>query len=83
MKIHIEVDMTAVELRELFGLPDVQPIQNKFLEQVGKNMPAGVEDFDPRTLLRPLMPNNPQMAEAMQKAFWSGFTPEKEAPDKE
>ncbi len=83
MKIRIDIDITPQELRDFFGLPDVQPIQNEFLEKVQENMRAGVDGFDPLTLLKPLIPNNPQMIEAMQQAFWSGFTPKKDAPEKE
>ena len=82
MKIRIDVDITPQEMREFFGLPNVQPVQNEFLERVQENMRAGVEGFDPLTLMKPLIPNNPQMIEAMQKAFWSGFGSEKDEPEK-
>lgn len=74
MKIQFDIDATPQELRSFFGLPDVEPIQQEMMEMIRRNMQAGMVGFDPATLLKPWLPNHLQTMEAMQKAFWEGFT---------
>lgn len=74
MKININVDATAQEMREFLGLPNVQPLQDEILEIIRKNMHKGVAGFDPLTLMKPLLPVQVQSMETFQKAFWDAFT---------
>ena len=74
MKINITVDTKPAELREFLGLPDVQSFQAEMLEQVREQMKAGVEGFDPVSLMRPFIAPNLQGMEAMQRAFWNGLS---------
>ena len=74
MKINVTMDVTPEELREFFGLPDVQALQAEMIEKVREQMKAGAEGFDPLSLMRPFIAPNPQGMEAMQRAFWSGVS---------
>ncbi|MBF2759295.1 MAG: hypothetical protein ISN28_03335 [Ectothiorhodospiraceae bacterium AqS1] len=69
MKIHIEFDITPTELREFFGLPNVQPLQEEMLESFRQRMQSGIEGFDPVQMMRPFITPDPAGMEAMQKAF--------------
>ncbi len=73
MKIKFDVDVTPEELRRFFGLPDVEPLNREMLEQVRRNMAAGMEGFDPATLLKPWLPAHLQSLDAMRKSFWDTF----------
>ena len=70
MKIRVDIETTPQEMRTFFGLPDVEPLQNELLEQVRRNMQAGLKGFDPSTLLAPFLPSNLQSLEALQRSFW-------------
>ena len=74
MQINITVETTPAELRDFLGLPDVQAIQSDMLEQIREQMKAGVEGFDPLTMMRPFIAPNLQGMEAMQRAFWNGLS---------
>ena len=70
MKISVDVEATPKELREFFGLPDVQPLQEEMLSKVRENMSKGMAGFDAVTLLKPFLPEHLQSMEGWQKAFW-------------
>ncbi len=70
MKIKIEVDCTPQEMREFFGLPDVQGLQADLLEDIQKKWSGGVEGYDPMTLIKPFLPAHLQNLENLQKMFW-------------
>ena len=74
MKINVTMDVTPAELREFLGLPDVQGLQAEMLDTIREQMKAGVEGFDPLSLMRPFIAPNLQGMEAMQRAFWSGVS---------
>ena len=74
MKVNVTMDMTPAELREFLGLPDVQGLQAEMLDKIREQMKAGVEGFDPLSLMRPFIAPNLQGMEAMQRAFWSSVS---------
>ena len=74
MQINITVETTPAELRDFLGLPDVQALQAEMLDQIREQMKAGVEGFDPLTMMRPFIAPNLQGMEAMQRAFWNGLS---------
>ena len=47
MKCKIEIDCTPIEARQFFGLPDVQPLQARIMEEVEKKMLAEMDRFSP------------------------------------
>jgi hypothetical protein len=87
MKVTVNVEATAQEMREFLGLPNVQPLQDEMLQMIRDNMNKGVAGFDPLTLMKPLFPAQIQSMEMLQKAFWDAFTQAggqqgQEAPEK-
>lgn len=68
MKIHIEFDLTPAEFRQALGLPDVEAYHRAVLERIQQQMEAGVEGYDPLSLLQPFL-DNPMMPEAFKQAF--------------
>ena len=73
MNIKFDVDATPEELRRFFGLPDVHPLQQEMLEKVREKMMAGIDGFDPATLMKPFLPEHLQSLEALQRQFWQGL----------
>nr|WP_299242887.1 hypothetical protein [uncultured Halomonas sp.] len=55
MKINVEFDLTPAEFRESLGLPDVEAFQRNMMERIQKQMEAGVEGYDPWSLMQPFM----------------------------
>lgn len=74
MKITIDVEATPQEMREFFGLPNLQPLQDDILNTIRENMKQGASGFDPMTLMKPLFPAQMQSMEMLQKSFWDAFT---------
>jgi len=74
MKINITMETTPGEFREFLGLPEVQSLQAEMIEKIREQMQAGVEGFDPLTMMRPFIAPNLQSMEAMQRAFWEGIS---------
>lgn len=52
MKIRLEFDISPHEARQVLGLPDVDQLQREVIEAIRERMVAGVEGFDPLSLLR-------------------------------
>lgn len=73
MKITVDVDATPKELRDFFGMPDVQPLQDEMLEQLREHLHKGTGAFDPAVVLKPLLAGNLQSVETWQKALWTAF----------
>ena len=74
MKINITMETTPAEFREFLGLPDVQSLQAEMIDKIREQMRAGVEGFDPLSMMRPFIAPNLQSMEAMQRAFWDGLS---------
>ena len=74
MKINITMETTPAELREFLGLPEVQSLQAEMIEKIREQVQAGVEGFDPASIMRPFIAPNLQSMEAMQRAFWDGLS---------
>ncbi len=47
MKITIDVDCTPDEARAFFGLPDVAPVQQAFVDEMQKHMHGAFAKMDP------------------------------------
>ena len=52
MKVKLEFDISAKEVRQVIGLPDVEQLQREVIEAIRERMVAGVEGFDPLSLMR-------------------------------
>lgn len=53
MKINVEFDLTPAEFRQSLGLPDVDAFQRDMLARIQEQMEAGVEGYDPWSLMQP------------------------------
>ena len=73
MKVSIDIEATAQEMREFLGLPDIRPLQEELMQAIRDNMNQGVSGFDPLNLMRPLFPAQMQSMELLQKAFWDAY----------
>jgi microcystin-dependent protein len=60
-------------LRRFFGLPDVHPLQQEMLDKIREKMLAGMDGFDPATLMKPFLPESMHSLEALQRQFWQGL----------
>ncbi len=74
MKIKIDIEATPQEIRSFFGLPDLEPLQREMVDIIRKNMSAGIEGFDPMTVMKPfIFPEQSQAFSALQKSFWNAM----------
>ncbi|MCK2042986.1 hypothetical protein KZO83_09790 [Chromohalobacter sp. TMW 2.2308] len=55
MKVHVEFDLTPQELRQAMGLPDVEVFQQELMAHIRQQMEAGVEGYDPWSLMQPFL----------------------------
>lgn len=81
MKINVDIDCTPKEAREFLGLPDVAPIQDKFMKDLQARLEDNLQSMDSETLMKTFMPMMSeglnqglnQMGE-IQKMFWNNLT---------
>jgi len=71
MNFKIDLDITPEEIRRLMGLPDIQAFQEELLARIREQMEAGVEGYDPQSLMRPFMNQAVASMDAFQKMFGS------------
>ena len=69
MKCKIEIDFTPLEARQFFGLPDVQPLQARVMDEVEKKMLAEMDRFSPDAILKSWLSMFNQTPEQLQDAF--------------
>ncbi|MGF1561182.1 MAG: DUF6489 family protein [Geminicoccaceae bacterium] len=72
MKVNIEIDCTPEEARTFFGLPDVQPMQARLIEDLEQRIKHSMEVTDPKTLMDTWLPLNMKSLEQMQ-GLWAQF----------
>jgi hypothetical protein len=71
MKVNIEIDMTPQEARAFMGLPDVEPLQRKMLEQMQERMKAAFDTGDPEAMMKAWMPlGGADALQKFQKLMW-------------
>lgn len=75
MKVNIEIECTAVEARQFFGLPDVEPMQAAVMQQLEKRVLANIDRLSPEALMTSWLPLVPQGAEQIQALFRGILTP--------
>jgi len=67
MKVNINIECSPVEARAFFGLPDVTPLNEQLVEEMGKRMGANIDALEPDALMRNWM----TMGGEWQKQFLS------------
>jgi hypothetical protein len=70
MKIKIEIDLTPIEARKFFGLPDVEPMQEAMMDQLQEQMSNTLQMMDPETMLKSWLPLGAQGLESFQRMMW-------------
>jgi hypothetical protein len=73
MKVTINIDCTPVEARNFFGLPDLQPMQERILGEIEQRMKAGLGSMDPAEIFKTWVPASMSGVDQMgqlQNAFW-------------
>lgn len=71
MKVNLEIDCTPEEARAFFGLPDVRPMQEAMMAEVGQRMKDGLDSMGPEALFKTWLPAGMENFEQMQKMFFS------------
>lgn len=67
MKVNVELEMTPEEFRKAMGLPDVQPFQDELMKKIREQMEAGVDGYDPLSLLKPFVSQGFDSVSSYQK----------------
>ena len=74
MKINISIEATPQEIREVFGLPDIQDVQGLFLKQFQQNLKDGQVDKDVVSeLMGPTLQFSKNFMESMMENMESMF----------
>lgn len=69
MKITIDVDCTPEEARAFFGLPDVGPLQQAFVDNMKTRMVEILSAMDPEAMVKAWMPTGASGWEQWQKVW--------------
>ena len=51
MKINVDIDVTPEEARKFFGLPDLEPMQQRVMEEMERRMLENMDRFSPDHIL--------------------------------
>ena len=76
MKVSLEFDISPREVRQMLGLPDVEQLQADVIAAIRERMAAGVDGFDPLSMLRSLLSAAQGFPgfETLQKLLWQAAT---------
>jgi hypothetical protein len=72
MKITINIDCTPVEARQLAGLPDVQPMQERLMSEIEQKIREATNRMSPDMLLQQwagLLPTGVEQMKAATEQF--------------
>lgn len=83
MKIKLEFDMTPQELREAFGLPDVQPLHEEVMARIRDKVIEGLDNYDPMNFLAAYSNESARTLQGLQQALWKGFAGGGKTPDED
>jgi hypothetical protein len=67
MKLKLEFDITPQEARKLIGLPDVEAMQEKLLDETYKKLSQGLSEMKAEKLFREFVPLGAQSLDQAQK----------------
>ena len=67
MKVSVDLDLTPEEMRRLFGLPDLSPIQTLVVERIARQVEKGLDSNLFAGLTRSIITGGVQSWEAYQK----------------
>ena len=52
MKIQIDLDLTPEELREALGLPDVKPVQDRWMQKLEASLEKEIANLSPELIVQ-------------------------------
>jgi hypothetical protein len=73
MKFHIDVEVSPLELRQLMGLPDLEGLQQRMLDDIQARIEQGAEGYDPMELMQPYLKTSLAGMDMMQRLFAAGM----------
>lgn len=73
MKAKVELDLTPEEMRRLFGLPDVAPVNDMLVERMKDQMEKGLDGTLVRDMVRSMVRGGTQGIEAYQALLTNLF----------
>lgn len=71
MKVNFDIECSPEEARRFLGLPDLAPMQERFMKELEERMAENLRALDPETLVKTWMPMSMNNLGEMQKMFWS------------
>jgi hypothetical protein len=71
MKIKLDIDCTAEEARQFFGLPEVRPLQETLLREVQERLSANIRAMDAKAMLDAWLPATLKGFEQLQELLFS------------
>ena len=74
MKFTVNVECSPEEARRFMGLPDVTPINEKLVDEMGKRMEANLKMMSGENLMSSWMSVGTQAQDAFVKLMTSGVT---------
>jgi hypothetical protein len=72
MKVTINIDCTPEEARTFFGLPDVQPLQERLLKEMEQRLSATMQAMSPEAMMQTWMSGFRNLGE-MREKFLAGM----------
>ncbi|MGE0044354.1 MAG: DUF6489 family protein [Hyphomonadaceae bacterium] len=72
MKFTVNVECSPEEARRFMGLPDVTPINEKLVEEMGKRMEKNLALMSPDTMMQSWMSVGTQAQDAFMKLMTTG-----------
>jgi hypothetical protein len=73
MRFHIDIEMSPAELRKLMGLPDLEGLQQRMLDELQARIEQGADGYDPMELMQPYMKTSLAGMDMMQRLFAAGM----------
>lgn len=71
MKVTFDIDCTPAEARAFFGLPDLTPVHDVYLDKLKGYVADGITPADFEKLARAWMPGVTDSLEQFRSAFWN------------
>lgn len=74
MKINVEIDCTPAEARAFFGLPDLTPLHDVYLDRMKGYVTEGLTPADFERVMKSWMPGFGDGLQQWGQSFWNAAT---------
>lgn len=82
MKFTVNVECSPEEARRFIGLPDVTPLNDRMVEEMGKRMESNLQLMSPDTMVNAWMSVGTQAQDAFMKMMTTGAAAAMRGTDK-